>query len=188
MIERFAFSRCTGLSHIAIPESVIKIGSHAFAFSVGLTSIHIPHKVAIIEESAFRGCTGLTSITVADNNIVYDSRDESNAIIETASNKLIAGCATTVIPEGITEIEDWAFYGCTELTGITIPEGMLRIGSYAFCGCTSLTSITIPKSVTSIGHDAFSDCIGLKEIAVTNADLLEDVGISEDVTIVVIEK
>ena len=60
-----------------------------------------------------------------------------------------------VVPDGVTEIGDWAFLGCGSLTEIVIPNGVTKIGDWAFLGCGSLTEIVIPKSVTEIGGNAF---------------------------------
>ena len=68
------------------------------------------------------------------------------------------------IPESVTEIGDWAFYGCKNLTEINIPESVTEIGFYAFYGCKSLKEITIPESVTEIGNCAFKNCKNLTEI------------------------
>lgn len=122
-----------------------------------------------IDGSAFSGCKGLTSIRVEAGNIVYDSRNNCNAIIETASNTLIAGCKNTNIPNSVTSIGSRAFHGCTGLTSITIPNSVTRIGSFAFEDCTGLTSITIPNSVTSIGNYAFRGCTGLTSITIPNS-------------------
>ena len=65
----------------------------------------------------------------------------SNAIIETASNTLIAGCQSTTIPTSVTSIGDWAFYGCSSLTSITIPNSVTSIRNGAFQHCSSLAGI-----------------------------------------------
>ena len=160
-----AFSLCIGLTSITIPESVTSIGIDAFSDCRGLTSITIPEGVLIIGNGAFASCSGLTSIIVDSKNVVYDSRNNCNAIIESTSNTLIAGCVNTVIPESDIRIGNYAFVDCSSLTSITIPESVTSIGNYAFYGCTGLTSITIPESVTSIGYDAFSGCTGFVRVA-----------------------
>lgn len=124
----------------------------------GLTSVTIPKSVTNIGSNAFGYCSGLTSITVASDNPIYDSRNNCNAIVETKSSILIAGCKNSIIPNYITIIGDWAFYGCSGLTSITIPNSVIDIRDHAFYCCSGLTSITIPNSVTSIGNNAFSGC------------------------------
>ena len=106
---------------IVIPESVTYNGktysvtgivSQAFQDCTGLTSITIPISVTSIGLAAFSGCSGLTSIKVESGNLKYDSHDNCNAIIETESNTLIAGCPNTTIPNSVTSIGGSAFYGC----------------------------------------------------------------------------
>ena len=108
-IGDWAFSHCTGLTSITIPSSVTSIGDYAFYNCSGLTSITIPSSVTSIGGGAFEYCSGLTSIKVDAGNTIYDSRDNCNAIIETASNKLIVGCQNTKIPSGVTSIGQSAF-------------------------------------------------------------------------------
>ena len=164
-----AFNNCTGLTSITIPNSVTTIGDQAFLGCTGLTSIDIPNSVTSIGSNAFLGCSGLTSIKVETGNTKYDSRDNCNAIIETATNTLIAGCNATTIPNSVTSIGNYAFNGCEALTSITIPNSVTSIGVSAFYGCTGLTSITIPNSVTSIGDQAFRGCTGLTSITIPNS-------------------
>ena len=163
-IGDYAFQYCSSLTAITIPESVTSIGVCAFSSCSSLTAITLPEGVTSIGSSAFEGCSGLTAIVVAEGNEVYDSRGDCNAIIETASNVLIAGCSTTIIPESVTSIGSSAFSGCTSLTAINIPESVTSIGGCAFYECSSLTAINIPESVTSIGSGAFYGCNNLTSI------------------------
>ena len=164
-----AFGWCDGLTSITIPNSVTGIGSSAFWSCDGLTSITIPDSVTSIGDDAFSGCSGLTSIVVDSDNSVYDSRDNCNAIINTSTNELIAGCKNTVIPNTVTSIGQKAFNYCDGLTSITIPDSVTSIGKSAFYNCSGLTNVTIGSGVTSIGNEAFWNCSGLTSVTIPNS-------------------
>ena len=169
IIETATNTLISGCKNTVIPNSVTTIYDYAFCDCTSLTSITIPDSVTSIDETAFFRCSGLTSIAVDENNTVYDSRNNCNAIIETATNTLISGCKNTVIPNSVTSIGDNAFYGCTGLTSIIISNSVTSIGWGAFSDCTGLTSITIPDSVTSIGNYTFTGCTGLTSITIPDS-------------------
>ena len=182
----------SGLTSIAIPNSITTIGNEAFWSCADLTNVDISSSVTTIGNGAFSCCESLTDINIATGNPVFDSRDNCNAIIETASNTLIFGCKNTVIPNTVTTIGNNAFDRCFTLTSISIPnsvvtigdeafflcygltdvdfgDGVTTIGAYAFAVCESLENINIPNSVTSIGQYAFWQCNGLKSATIPNS-------------------
>ena len=167
-IGSYAFYNCSFTS-LTIPDGVMSIGPSAFLDCYLLTSIIIPNSVTSIRYAAFGGCSRLSSMVVESGNTIYDSREDCNAIIETATNTLISGCQNTIIPNSVTTIYAGAFYRCrVTLKSITIPNSVRTIGDYAFGWCSSLTSVTLSSSVTSIGDRAFYSCSSLKSINIPN--------------------
>lgn len=166
IIETYNNVLIQACKNTVIPDSVVSIGEYAFGGSTGLTSVTIPSGMTQIDPTCFGYCPGLESITVAAGNPVYDSRNNCNAIIETATNTLIVGCKSTVIPASVSAIGQRAFMG-SALPSITIPQRVTTIGEYAFNNCRELTELVIPSLVTSIGEGAFSSCSGLASVTVS---------------------
>ena len=146
-IREYAFKDYTNISEIKIPNSITTIKYYAFQGCTGLTSITIPASVTSLKDNTFQGCTGLASIKVENGNPVYDSREECNAIIETATNALVQGCKNSFIPAGINTIDFFAFQGCTGLTDIAIPNSVTTIEYYAFEGCNNLKLVVNNSSL-----------------------------------------
>ena len=186
-ISSSAFEECNGLTSIFIPASVTTIGERAFyncgnleslTISNGvqnvktrafygckkITSLTIPASVTNISDYAFQGCSGLTTIVVAAGNTVYDSRQDCNALIHTASNTLIQGSQNAFIPNTITVIGTNAFSQIKNITLVDIPEGVTNIGAWAFANCSDLVTVTIPSTVTLIGSRAFYGCTSLETV------------------------
>ena len=129
-----------------------------------MTSVTIPSSVTTICNWTFNDCSNLRSISVESGNSHYDSRNNCNAIIETSSNELIAGCNSTIIPNSVTRIRGYAFCGISTLLSITIPSSMTSIGTYAFDSCTSLESLTVQATTPpTLGSNALNN---------TNANLV----------------
>ncbi|MBO7067828.1 MAG: leucine-rich repeat domain-containing protein [Bacteroidaceae bacterium] len=191
-IGDYAFQNCSALTSVVIPAGVTQLGRCAF-FGCNLASVTIPATVKLLVSSTFGSCPNLSTISVESGNTKYSA--EGNALIETIvddktsdiTKRLVMGCASTVIPDGVTEIgrcafencngltsitipasvtsiEDYAFSSCTDLTSVTILEGLTDIGNYAFAGCENLESISLPASTATIGDEAFAQCSGLKVV------------------------
>ena len=165
-IKMFAFGSSSGLTAVSIPNSVTFIENQAFMNCTNLTSITIPDSVSILGWGLFMGCTQLDTIAVSSGNPVFDSRNGCNAIIETATNNLVAGCRSTIIPNTVTKIGVRAFSQCSGLTSISIPNSVTEFDVEAFSSCTGLTTITLPNHVTNIGASAFNTCSGLTSITI----------------------
>lgn len=134
---------------VVVPDSVpgmrgmipvTGISSMAFYGCSGLTSVTIPKTITDADFGLFRYCYRLTSVVVDKNNVTYDSRDNCNAIIETSTNKLVSGCKNTIIPNSVTSIGEYAFYG-SGLTSVTIPNSITYIGEHAFHDSSLLTEL-----------------------------------------------
>ena len=153
--------------NLVLPEGLKKISDNAFSNNNYIKTIYIPSTVTEIGNSIINN-NEIESITISSDNSKYDSRNNCNAIIETATNTLIEGCKNTIIPNGVTRIGVGAFGGCSDLTNITIPDSITNIEMRAFSGCTGLTSITIPDSVIYISIETFRDCTSLTSVAIGN--------------------
>ena len=161
-----AFCQCIELKEIVIPEGVTRIGDSSFFGCSNIKRIYIPSTVTLIEETAFGSCGSLIEIVVSEDNPVYDSRNNCNAIIETASNTLICGCGGTVIPDTVTSIRSRAFYGAESLSAIKVPSSVTEIGEAAFEFCDNLINVELPDSITCIKNSTFSFCESLTKIRI----------------------
>ena len=162
-IGPYAFYGCSKLENITISSPITKIGYEAFGGCTSLRAITIPANMTELGYRAFAGCDELSTIIVSANNSRYDSRDSCNAVIETATNTLVAGCSTTVIPSTVDRIGYEAFSGAS-ISKMVIPETVTGIGHYAFRETGALKTVDIPSQVNRFGDRAFADCINLRTI------------------------
>lgn len=163
-----AFYNCNNLTSITLPEYIWNISSEAFCGCEKLTSITIPKYVSYLGINIFSACPNLTSLTVESGNRYYDSRNNCNAIIETATNTLIEGCKNTVIPNSVKSIGDHAFQYCTGLASVVISNSVTTIGEEAFASCWELVLVTIPSSVTTFKEKTFYNINAYHQLNVIN--------------------
>lgn len=153
------FNGCKNLETVTLPTTLETIEYNAFSNS-GLTSIFIPKGVTNISSTSFNYCGKLSTISVSDENTTYDSRNNCNAIIQTATNQILRGTSNTIIPNTATSIGDNAFNDINSLTSIVIPESVTSIGLYAFYGCNSLAEVVCKAKVApQLKSEAFSNDI-----------------------------
>lgn len=177
-----AFYECTSLVSVTIGNSVSSIGREAFSVCCRLVEVYNKSSLYMTAGSSDSNNGYITNY--AKN--VYSkedgsklSTDENGYVIYTDGEERILvayqGNETNLIlPDGITEINRYAFYKCTWLTGIAIPNSVTKIGYYAFYECEGLTSVTIPDNVTSLGSYTFSYCRGLTNVTIGNG--VTDIG------------
>ena len=151
-----AFSDCSGLTSVDIPNGVTSIGWGAFNGCSGLTSVTIPSSVTSIDWGAFQNCSGLTSVHIKDIvawcniSFTYSTSGESSNPLVYAHHLYLNGkeIKSLIIPNSVTHVGGYAFSGCSGLTSVTIGNGVTSIGKSAFAGCSGLTSVDIPNRLS----------------------------------------
>ena len=164
-----AFCDCGALASVEMPESLQSVGFFSFENCTSLGSVSVPGNVASIGAFAFWGCTSLSEIDVASGNMDYSSTD--GILFDKDKKTLITYPAgrtgsSYAVPDTVTSIEGFAFYGCAHLSSVTIQDSVGSIGIGAFSDCTSLSSVSMGDNVTSIGSGAFMDCSSLASVTI----------------------
>ncbi len=177
-IDYAAFENCANLQTVFIPESVRTLGSSAFSGCTSLYSVNIPRKVDKIGSGTFAGCTSLTSVPIDGDNknfICYDGVIYSGNGKELVQYLAGRPATTYAMPRSIEKINEYAFWGAPDLTGVSISGRVKEIPEYAFSNCPGLSTIVIPASVSSIQAYAFSDCINLRSAVIpTSVGYIDD--------------
>jgi hypothetical protein len=161
-----AFSGCSTLTTIIIPDNVTSIGMYAFNDCTSLSSVTIGSGVTSIGNGAFSGCTKLSTINVATDNTSYSS--QGGILYNKNKTELVAYPAAKkgafTVPNSVTRIWGYSFSGCIGLTGIIIGNNVTSIMEGTFNGCSNLTSVDIGSRVTSIEKDAFRGCTSIDSV------------------------
>ena len=154
-IGNHAFRNCLVLDGIVMPKSLRNIGEHAFSGCKALSEVNLPESVMEIGDAAFYGCEALTSINIPNS-------------LSKLSDSVFSECAFSQIsiPDTIKEIDNYAFYLCKNLKRISVPTSVNKFGVGIFGGCSSLEQVDIPSSIKELGHDFFSGCVSLSIIAI----------------------
>ena len=169
-----AFFWCENVTEIEIPETIKEIEENAFYCCAGLKSLHIPASVESIGSGmTFWGLAEIESITVADENKYYSCPQGSNCLIENATGTLLLGCKNSVIPNSVKIIGPASFSHQSGIIGIDIPEGVTTIDDFAFYA-TGLRHVGLPQSLTTIGEQSFA-CL-YRSVEIELPDNLEYIG------------
>lgn len=185
-VEYMAFYESSRITGVTLSDGITTIGFDAFYRCPNLKFIYLPKDLEEISYDGIAENPSLETIVIDPANSIYDSRDNCNAIIESATNKLLTGCNGTVIPKGVdtigksafshceqmktfaltddvTVLESSAFSDCYELAHITMSANLQVIGDRAFQGCYNLAGIELPNSLTKIDDYAFGGCYSLRD-------------------------
>ena len=155
-----AFGQCYEMTNVTIPGTVTTVEDEAFQSCTSLVSVSIPASVNSIGLQVFADCSSLTAINVDAQNSSYSSVD--GVLFNKGSTILVefpAGVGGSItISNSVTDIGDYAFYDCVNLSSVIVPDSVTRVGNLAFAGCRALTNIVLGNGVTSIGNYAFGIC------------------------------
>lgn len=178
-----AFKNCTLLEELQIPESVKRIDTHAFYGCPALKELRLHDHIPNINILAFYGCSAarlcdpdsLTAYVLTDVGYTFTDPDYPQLTLKAFEDSTgrrtftVSSCSKSAVsvalPDRVTAVEKYAFFGCDQLAELTLPDGVTEIGQSAFEGCTALTRITLPAGVQAIDERAFAGCDGVTIIA-----------------------
>lgn len=164
------FYDCSHLSSMTIPNGVASIGSNAFAGCKSLSSLTIPNSVTSIGKLAFYNCSNISSVYISDLSAWCKIKNvnETSPIIPSSHHLYLNGVEVEqlTIPNDITSLENYTFYGCSYITSINIPNSVSSIGEGAFSGCSRVTSLTLPDNLMIIKKQTFLNCSMLQKLII----------------------
>ena len=168
-IDYAAFENCKNLQKVQIGDGVKTIGASAFSGCMSLKDVNIPRYTEDIGSGAFAACPNLTTVDISSKNRHYVCLD--GVIYTRDGDKMVQYLAgrpysTYDIPEPVTEIEEFGFYGANMLTNVSVIKGVEEIPDYAFLNCTALTNVELPGTIKAIRKGAFGGCSNLTKLKV----------------------
>ncbi len=163
-----AFAGCSNLTYVTIPNSVTSIGRSSFFNCSSLKSVSFGNNLPNISSDAFRGCN-IESVYITDLSAWCKAFTENsfNPILNNYHLYLNGiEIKQLIIPEDITSIGNYTFYGCSHITSVIIPNSVTNIGASAFQGCSKMETLTLPDGLQIIRQSAFKGCNNLKSITI----------------------
>ena len=154
-IDDYAFYNCKDICDIVLSSGIISIGVKAFEGCDRLNNVYFNGTLEDWCKINFKSYD-VNPMNCASNFYLLNENNEYEKVEE------------IIIPDTITSIGDYQFYGFDKLISIAIPSSVTSIGNSAFEGCSSLTSITLQDGVTKIGDRAFYNCNSLTSIKIPN--------------------
>lgn len=163
-IQSYAFDDFFSIDQVHLMPDLVLMGYRERNKSSSLVSIVIPESVSIISKVAFIECDSLEYINVNPKNEFFASVD--GMLFDKKLERLICcpgGKTSVTVPEGVTTIDEYAFYACRKIKSLTLPDSLRKISKRAFMAC-GFEHITLPEGVASICEWAFTDCDQLESI------------------------
>ncbi len=213
LIEKTTATLLRGSCNGEIPESVTAIAGGAFSGCSTLKTVVVPNTIRVMGYGAFANCTAIESMQlpfIGDRRVMADgsvdgmsdtdatAREKINgrlaylfgesAVPTTVKSIVITDCETLeaealvncsnltslILPGGLKQIKDGALFGCSTLKEISLPSELVSIGKAAFASCTALETIALPDKVSSVGETAFFGCVSLTKVSFGSA--IEELG------------
>lgn len=176
-IDDYAFTYCSNLKEVTIPENVTTIGTSSFASCHHLDNLVLPGIVSSVGNEAFMACVGMQNLSLSEGlkiigEAAFSGCNQLKQItlpegIETINAHAFEGCGSlisVVIPKDVSLVGEAAFAYCNKLESIFVGEGITRLGSEVFSGCEKLKDVSLPSSLTEVSYGMFSMCNSLESI------------------------
>ena len=166
-ISYAAFSGCKNLSKVVVPDSVEEIETASFCNCASLVDVTLGSGLKKLGAGVFTGCNSLTDVKINSpkfvcvDSVIYDK--DKTKLYQVLPGKKEAAYS---MPNTITNVVAYAFYGCNNLNAVTISSNLDEISAFVFSNCNGLKSVSIPYSVNTIDAKAFENCVYLSDVTI----------------------